>query len=218
MITFNHVSKKYPGGYDALTNINLSLEKGEMVFLSGHSGSGKSTLLKLLALFERPSSGKIFVHDACLDDIKKDRIAKYRSSLGMAFQSPQLLFDRSVFDNIALPLQIQGVSPSLVTRRVRAALDLVNLLPKEKSSPIHLSCGEQQRVGIARAIVHKPDIILADEPTGNLDPFLAVEMMSLFEHLNQAGVTVIVATHDLALIAKMKYRVIILKEGRAHDQ
>ena len=214
MIKFDQVSKRYPGGFEALSQISLALEKGEMAFLTGHSGAGKSTLLKLIARLEEPSSGQIVVNDIRLNQLKKRDIANYRSSLGITFQSPYLLNDRSIFDNVALPLQIQGMTLPMITKRVHAALDMVNLLTKEKMLPNHLSAGEQQRVGLARAVVHKPALLLADEPTGNLDPSLAAEMMKLFEQFNQVGVSILIATHDLTLIARMKHRILMLKRGR----
>lgn len=214
MITFNQVSKRYPGGYEALSQVDFSLEKGEMAFLTGHSGAGKSTLLKLIAMLELPSSGQIIVNGVRLNQLKKRDISTYRSSLGITFQSPYLLNDRTIFDNVALPLQIQGVAPQTIAKRAHAALDMVGLLNKEKMLPVHLSGGEQQRVGIARAVVHKPILLLADEPTGNLDPALSAEVMKLFAQLNQVGVGVLVATHDLALIAGMKHRIVMLKGGR----
>jgi len=214
MITFNQVSKRYSGGFEALRQVDFSLEKGEMVFLTGHSGAGKTTLLKLIAKLENPSSGLISVNGTSLNQLKKRDISKFRMSLGITFQSPCLLNDRSVFDNVALPLQVLGLSPQMIAKRVPAALDMVGLLNKEKMRPANLSGGEQQRVGIARAIVHKPDLLLADEPTGNLDPSLSSEVMKLFTQFNQAGVAVLIATHDLALIAGMKYRMVMLKGGR----
>lgn len=214
MIRFNQVSKRYPGGFEALAEVNFSLEKGEMAFLTGHSGAGKSTLLKLIAMLEVPSSGQIVVNDMALNQLKPRDIPSFRRTLGIIFQSPHLLNDRSVFDNVALPLQIQGQTPQTIIKRTHAALDLVGLLSKEKLFPLHLSGGEQQRVGIARAMVHKPALLLADEPTGNLDPALSAEVMHLFGQLNQAGVSVLVATHDLPLIARMKHRIIMLKGGR----
>ena len=213
MITFNQVSKRYPGGFEALSQVDFSLEKGEMAFLTGHSGAGKSTLLKLIAMLELPSSGQIEVNGVRLHQLKKRDIARYRCNLGITFQSPHLLNERSVFANVALPLQIQGVAPQMIAKRVGAALDMVGLLTKEKMLPIHLSGGERQRVGIARAVVHKPALLLADEPTGNLDPALSAEVMKLFEQFNQVGVAVLVATHDLALIAGMKHRIVMLKGG-----
>jgi cell division transport system ATP-binding protein len=214
MIKFEQVSKRYPGGFEALSQVNFSLEKGEMVFLTGHSGAGKSTLLKLIAMLDTPSSGQVIVNDVRLNQLKKKDIARYRSSLGITFQSPHLLNERTVFDNVALPLQIQGMTPIMLGKRVHAALDMVGLLSKEKMLPLHLSAGEQQRVGIARAVVHKPALLLADEPTGNLDPILSAEIMKLFEQFNQVGVNILIATHDLALIARMKHRIVMLKGGR----
>lgn len=214
MITFNQVTKRYTGGFEALSQINFRMEKNEMVFLTGHSGAGKSTLLKLLAILESPSSGEIIVNGQPLNMLKKNQIAYYRSQLGITFQTPHLLNHASVFENVAMPLLIKGESLSVVTKRVHAALDMVNLLNKQKMLPIHLSCGEQQRVDIARAMVHKPSILLADEPTGNLDPELSSEIMSVFSQLNQVGVTILIATHDLPLIASMRHRMITLKGGR----
>jgi cell division transport system ATP-binding protein len=214
MIIFNQVTKRYQGGFEALSQINFRMEKNEMVFLTGHSGAGKSTFLKLLAMLEMPSAGEIIVDEQPLNLLKKDQVAHYRSQLGITFQTPHLLSHMSVFDNVALPLVIRGEPHSVVTKRVHASLDMVGLLPKQKMLPPHLSCGEQQRVGIARAMVHKPSILLADEPTGNLDPELSTEVMSVFSQLNQVGVAVLVATHDLPLIASMRHRMIMLKGGR----
>jgi cell division transport system ATP-binding protein len=214
MIKFNQVSKRYPGGYEALSEVNFSMEKGEMAFLTGHSGAGKSTLLKLLAMLEKPTSGQITVNGTHINQLKKKDIALYRRSLGITFQSPHLLNDRSVFENVAMPLKIKGLSVMKMTKRVHAALDMVGLLHKGKMLPLHLSGGEQQRVGIARAVVHKPQLLLADEPTGNLDPHLSAEVMKIFADFNQVGVNVIIATHDLALIAGMRHRIVMLREGR----
>lgn len=214
MITFDQVSKRYPGGFEALSQVSFSMEKGEMAFLTGHSGAGKSTFLKLIALLEWPTSGQLIVNGLKLNHLKKKDVAAHRSHLGITFQSPHLLNDRTVFDNVALPLQIQGVPYPMIAKRVHAALDMVGLLSKEKMLPQHLSGGEQQRVGIARAVVHKPALLLADEPTGNLDPKLSSEIMSIFEQFNQVGVSILIATHDLALIARMKHRIVMLKGGR----
>lgn len=214
MITFDQVSKRYPGGYEALSQVNFSLQKGEMAFLTGHSGAGKSTLLKLIALLEWPTSGQLFVNGLKLNQLKKRDVATHRSQLGITFQSPRFLNDRNVFDNVALPLQIQGMAYPMIAKRVHAALDMVGLLSKEKMLPAHLSGGEQQRLGLARAVVHKPALLLADEPTGNLDPKLSSEIMSIFEQFNHVGVSILIATHDLALIARMKYRIVMLKGGR----
>ncbi|KTD58499.1 cell division ATP transporter FtsE [Legionella sainthelensi] len=214
MITFDQVSKRYPGGFEALSQVNFTLHKGEMIFLTGHSGAGKSTLLKLIALLERPTSGQLTMNGIRLNHLKKREVAAHRSQLGITFQSPYLLNDRTVFDNVALPLQIQGMASPMIVKRVHAALDMVGLLSKEKMLPIHLSGGEQQRVGIARAVVHKPALLLADEPTGNLDPKLSAEIMLIFEQFNQVGVSILIATHDLALIAGMKHQIVMLKGGR----
>lgn len=214
MIRFSQVSKRYPGGFEALSQVDFSLEKGELVFLTGHSGAGKSTLLKLIARLETPSVGKALVNGILLNELKKGDIAAFRSTLGIIFQSPKLLNDRSVFENVALPLYIKGAAYPLIVKRVHAALDMVGLLNKEKMLPMHLSCGEQQRVGIARAVVHKPALLLADEPTGNLDPRLSSEILNIFEQFNQVGVSILIATHDLALIAGMKHRIVMLRGGR----
>ncbi|MFA5960453.1 MAG: cell division ATP-binding protein FtsE [Tatlockia sp.] len=214
MIQFDQVSKRFPGGLEALRQVNFSLAKGEMAFLTGHSGAGKSTLLKLIALLERPTSGQIIINGVRLNQLKTREVAPFRSRLGITFQSPHLLSDRTVFDNVALPLQLQGMPPPMLGKRVHAALDMVGLLSKEKMSPLHLSAGEQQRIGLARAVVHRPALLLADEPTGNLDPLLATEIMKLFDQFNQAGVSILIATHDLALIARMKNRILMLKGGR----
>jgi cell division transport system ATP-binding protein len=214
MITFDQVTKRYPGGFEALSQVNFSLQKGEMAFLTGHSGAGKSTLLKLIALLEWPTSGQLSVNGLKLNHLKKRDVAKHRSQLGITFQSPHFLSDRTVFDNVALPLQIKGLAYPVIAKRVHAALDMVGLLNKEKMLPAHLSGGEQQRLGIARAVVHKPALLLADEPTGNLDPKLSTEIMSIFEQFNHVGVSILIATHDLALIARMKHRILMLKGGR----
>lgn len=214
MIEFKQVTKRYPGGFEALSQIDFALADQEMVFLTGHSGAGKSTLLKLIALLERPTSGQIMVKGQPITTFKKREVAHYRRNIGITFQSPYLLNDRSVFDNIAIPLKLQGTDDHALTKRVHAALEMVGLLSKEKMKPSHLSVGEQQRIGIARAIVHKPSLLIADEPTGNLDPALSADIMKLFEQFNQVGVAVLIATHDLALIARMKHRMIVLKGGR----
>lgn len=214
MIHFHNVSKRYPGGYTALSEINLHLAKGEMAFLTGHSGAGKSTLLKLITLIERTSQGQIMLDNINLSSVPDRRIPYIRRRVGTVFQDHRLLTDRTVFDNVALPLVISGHSHQETGRRVRAALDKVNLLHKEKKFPMMLSGGEQQRVGIARAVVNKPPLLLADEPTGNLDPELSREIMELFEQFNQVGVTVLIASHDLDLIQRMQYRKLVLSKGR----
>ncbi|MEX2326866.1 MAG: cell division ATP-binding protein FtsE [Pseudomonadales bacterium] len=214
MIRFDQVSKRYPGGKDALSRVSFELRDEEMAFLTGHSGAGKSTLLKLIILMERPSQGQVFVQNTNLNRVSKRNIPHLRRNVGVVFQNQQLLFDRNVYDNVALPLIIAGYQPRDIGRRVRAALSKVGLGNKEKQYPITLSGGEQQRVGIARAVVNRPPVLLADEPTGNLDPDLSREIMSLFEQFNQVGVTVLIATHDLDLVARMKKKQLTLSEGR----
>ena len=213
MIEFDNVSKHYPGGHEALRSVTLSVEQGEMVFLTGHSGAGKSTLLKLIPLLERPTRGQIVVAGINLSRLRKGRIPHLRRRIGMVFQDHRLLYDRPVYDNVALPLVINGLPHREIGRRVRAALDKVGLLDKERAYPITLSGGEQQRVGIARAVVTRPPILLADEPTGNLDPELSEEIMRLFGQFNQVGVTVMIASHDLALISRLGHRMVSLRGG-----
>jgi len=214
VIRFDHVSKRYPGGHEGLNNINFHLEKGQMAFLTGHSGAGKSTLLKLIALIERTSRGQVLINGENTSKIKSRRIPQFRRNIGIIFQDHQLLFDRTVYDNVALPLIISGQPSREIARRTRAALDKVGLLKKEKSLPITLSGGEQQRVGIARAVINKPPLLLADEPTGNLDPDLSWEIMQIFEQFRQVGVTVLVASHDLDMIKRLNQRMLILKDGQ----
>lgn len=213
MISFSHVCKRYPGGKDALNDVNFDIDSGEMVFLTGHSGAGKSTLLKLIMLIEKATTGQVVIGGRNIGRLSKSRTPFHRRQIGVVFQNHQLLFDRSVFDNVALPLQIAGLNARDLGKRVRAALDKVGLLDKEKQLPVTLSGGEQQRVGIARAIVNKPAIILADEPTGNLDPQLSAEVMSLFEQFTEVGVTTLIASHDHGLIKRMNKRILALKEG-----
>jgi cell division transport system ATP-binding protein len=214
MIKFDNVSKRYPAGHQALEQVNFELADGEMAFLTGRSGAGKSTLLKLIMLMERANQGQIIVDGKNIARMPKSKIPFYRRRIGVVFQDHQLLFDRSVFENVALPLKVEGYAPQDADRRVRAALDKVGLLKKEKMNPMELSGGEQQRIGIARAVVNRPAILLADEPTGNLDPELAAEIMSLFEQFNQVGVSMLIASHDLSLIAKLKHRILTLDEGK----
>ncbi len=214
MITFDRVSKRYPGGHDALSELSFTIEADELVFLTGRSGAGKSTLLKLIMLMERPSRGQVIINGQNLNTLRRGGIPQLRRQIGVVFQNHQLLFDRTVFDNVALPLLIAGYSMRDTGRRVRAALDKVGLLAREKDMPVTLSGGEQQRIGIARAVVNKPQVILADEPTGNLDPALSAEIMQLFEQFNQVGVTVLIASHDLALISRMQHRIMTLRDGR----
>ena len=218
MINFDNVSKRYPGGHDGLSNVSFRIEPGEMVFLTGRSGAGKSTLLKLIGLLERATRGQVVVGGRNLTQLPNRKIPYHRREVGMIFQDHRLLHDRTVFDNIALPLVVSGMGHKEVGRRVRAALDKVGLLHKERAEPITLSGGEQQRVGIARAVVSKPPLVLADEPTGNLDPALSREIMALFESFNQVGVTLLIASHDIELISHMGRRILTLDKSQlTHD-
>lgn len=217
MITFEHVSKRYGGGINALQDVSFDLSAGEMAFLTGHSGAGKSTLLRLVLMLERPSGGKVTVNGRNLCATASRHGTRVRRDIGMIFQDHKLLRDRSVFDNVSLPLMIAGYSYAEVRKRVRAALDKVGLLGRETASPLMLSGGEQQRVGIARAIVGMPPLLLADEPTGNLDPELSLGLFELFRRLNEQGVTVLIASHDLSLIRSMSRRVLVLSGGRLAD-
>jgi cell division transport system ATP-binding protein len=214
MIRFDNVSKRYDGGGDALRNLSFEVDRGEMAFLTGASGAGKSTLLRLIALIERPTRGQIFVDNRNVGRLKPRHIPEHRRQVGIVFQDNKLLQDRSTFDNVALPLIITGVSNREIPRRVRAALDQVGLLKKEKKTPRTLSTGEQQRVGIARAVVTRPHLLIADEPTGNLDPWLSLEIMKLFGRFNDIGVTMMIATHDLNLLDKLNGRRIQLAHGQ----
>lgn len=213
MILFEQVSKIYAGDFGALKQVDFHLKQGEMAFLTGHSGSGKSTLLKLINLMERPTTGRIVLNGNDISNIKGNDIPYLRRHIGMTFQDHRLLMNRSVLENVGLPLLIEGYSRYEIKRRSLAALEKVGLMGKENCAPIHLSGGEQQRVGIARAIINQPPLLLADEPTGNLDPKLSVEILNLFESLNEFGMSVLIATHDLGLIAKMRYRTLTLKNG-----
>lgn len=213
MIQFHNVFKRYESGHEALQNISFTLNEGEMAFLTGHSGSGKSTLLKLIMRMEVATRGQVNVDSINLNHLAGRHVPFLRRKIGVVFQDHQLLYDRSVYDNVALPLVIEGMEPQDIGRRVRAALDKVGLLSKEKLTPIMLSGGEQQRVGIARAVVNKPPILLADEPTGNLDPQLSAEIMQLFRQFNAVGVTVLIASHDLDLISRMGLRMMELNQG-----
>ena len=217
MIRFDQVTKRYDSGYEALHNLSFEIEAGEMVFVTGHSGAGKSTLLKLVALIERPTRGSVALAGQNLNQTRRRGIPRVRRGIGMVFQDHRLLMDRSVFENVAMPLLIAGLPREETAKRVRAALDKVGLLEREKAAPITLSGGEQQRVGIARAIVAKPPLLIADEPTGNLDPKLSTEIMELFAEFQQVGATVLVATHDLHLIRRMGKRVLVLDHGRLID-
>lgn len=217
MITFERVCKQYPGSNQALNNVSFHLSPGEMVFLTGHSGAGKSTLLRLILMLEQATRGQLLVNGVNLSRTSMKLAPRVRQGIGMIFQDHKLLRDKSVFDNVALPLLIAGLRYSEIRKRVRASLDRVGLLSKEKAWPMTLSGGEQQRVGVARAIVGMPPIVLADEPTGNLDPELAAEMFGLFRQLNLQGVTVLIASHDLPLIKRMGDRVLVLKTGQLID-
>lgn len=224
MIRFEQVSKTYPGGFRALERVSFELEQGEMAFLTGHSGAGKSTLLKLISMIERPSIGNVFINGRNLNQITAKQVPFARRDIGMIFQNHRLLPDHTVFDNVALPLVIESYTQGEITKRVHAALDKVGLLHKAKCHPKILSGGEQQRVGIARAVVNKPPLLLADEPTGNLDPELSKEIINVFEQFNDVGVSVLIATHDLGLVARMKNRSLTLKQGKlindglSHDE
>ncbi len=214
MIDFDAVTMRYPETGDVLLNVSFHLAKGEIAFLTGHSGAGKSTLLRLITIMERSSRGRVVLDGQDLRVAKEHQLPFIRRKMGVIYQDYKLLYDRTVFDNIALPLVIAGYGHHEVTRRVRAALDKVNLTGKEKKYPLALSGGEQQRVGIARAVVNKPPIIIADEPTGNLDPELSAEIMFLFGQFQQVGVTVLIASHDISLITQLNHRVLKLDHGQ----
>lgn len=214
MIRFSQVSKRYASGYEALTNVNIAIEKQDLVFLIGRSGAGKSTLLKLITRVERVSRGQLVVNDRNVNRLPRKLIPEFRREIGVVFQDHKLLHDRTVFDNVALPLMVSGARHRECARRVRAALDKVDLLHKERLYPLMLSGGEQQRVGIARAVVNRPKLLLADEPTGNLDPELSDEIMDIFAQFNQIGVTVLIATHEYRHIERLQNRVLELDRGR----
>jgi cell division transport system ATP-binding protein len=221
MIVFDRVSKRYPNGREALAAISFRIDAGEMVFLTGRSGAGKSTVLKLIALLERPTRGTVMVNGKNTNTLKPRHIPAFRRNIGMVFQDHKLLADRPVYDNVALPLIVTDTPLKEIDKRVRAALDQVGLLGKERMSPFELSVGEQQRVGIARAVISKPALLIADEPTGNLDPDLAREVMLLFKRFQEVGVTVVVATHDVHLVHEFAQREIVLDHGHlqgAHDE
>jgi cell division transport system ATP-binding protein len=214
MISLSQVTKRYPGGYEALRGVSLTVESGEMAFITGHSGAGKSTLLKVMAAIERPSSGSVIVNGQNVGTLRPRAVPFLRRNFGLIFQDQKLLFDRSAFDNVMLPLSVIGFDRREAARRARAALDKVGLLAREKANPVTLSGGEQQRLAIARAVVHRPAILIADEPTGNLDTVYAAEIGELFRSFNQVGVTVVIATHDAAFATLLKPRVIALEAGK----
>lgn len=213
MIKFNAVSKRYPGGFAALKNVSFEIADGEMVFLTGHSGAGKSTLLKLIAAIERPNGGNVLVNGENIGKIRSGAIPYLRRNLGLIFQDHKLLFDRNLYDNVMLPLQIAGFDHKESAKRVRAALDKVGLLKREKAYPIALSGGEQQRLCIARAIVNRPSILLADEPTGNLDTESANAIMEIFKSFHQVGATLLISTHDENILQNYSNRKLHLKQG-----
>lgn len=213
IVRFDNVTKRYANGHEALREVNFNLIRGEMLFVTGHSGAGKSSILRLIAMVDRPTHGQIFFDNQNLAKISQAKVPYLRRKMGVVFQNPNLLNSHTIFDNVALPLVIAGFRHQEIKKKVHAALDKVNLLGKEKLYPLDLSGGEQQRVGIARAVINKPILLLADEPTGNLDPELALEIMRLFEHFNQVGVSVIIATHDTGLITQFFYRVLHVENG-----
>jgi cell division transport system ATP-binding protein len=216
VIVFDRVSKRYGNGREAVMNVSFEVHTGEMVFLTGRSGAGKSTVLKLIALLERPTRGAVIVNGRNTHTLKPRHVSAFRRRIGMVFQDHKLLADRPVYDNVALPLAVAGTPLKEIDKRVRAALDQVGLLGKERALPFELSVGEQQRVGIARAVISKPPLLIADEPTGNLDPDLSLEVMKLFRRFQDVGVTVVIATHDHHLVREFGQRVIVLEDGRVH--
>jgi len=214
LVSFSAVAKRYPGGKTALESVSFALEPGELAFLIGRSGAGKSTLLKLIPAIERPTSGAVIINGQNVGALKRAAIPYLRRNIGLVFQDQKLLYDRSVFDNVMLPLALSGQPPQEAARRVRAALGKVGLLAREKSNPIELSGGEQQRLAIARAVVNRPALLIADEPTANLDAESAAKVLDIFVAFNQVGVTVLIATHDRALVERYGKRVLHLAEGR----
>lgn len=214
MVSFSAVAKRYPGGQEALKEVSFALEPGEAAFLTGRSGAGKSTLLKLIPAIERPSAGSVVVNGQNVSALKRAAIPYLRRNIGLVFQDQKLLYDRSVYDNVMLPLAFSGHAPKEAARRARAALDKVGLLAREKANPIQLSGGEQQRVAIARAVVNRPALLVADEPTANLDAESATRILDIFVEFNRVGVTVLIATHDQALVARYGKRVLHLEDGR----
>ena len=214
LVSFSAVAKRYPGGQEALKNVSFALEAGELAFLTGRSGAGKSTLLKLIPAIERPSSGSVVVNGQNVGALKRAAVPYLRRNVGLVFQDQKLLYDRSVYDNVMLPLAFSSHAPKEAARRARAALDKVNLLGREKANPIQLSGGEQQRLAIARAVVNRPALLVADEPTANLDAESAARILDIFVAFNQVGVTVLIATHDQALVARYGKKRLHLEGGR----
>lgn len=217
VLRFDSVSKQYPGGHTALSEVSFAVDAGEMLFVTGHSGAGKSTLLKLIQLAERPSRGAVLFGDRNLLKVRGGRIAQHRRSIGVVYQNHQLLMDRSVAENVALPLVLRGMKRAETGKRVRSILERLGLGARDRALPSQLSAGEQQRVGIARAVVAEPTLLIADEPTGNLDPTLSAEIMALFAALPERGTSVLVASHDLGLVKRMKKRVLVLDHGKLLD-
>ncbi len=217
VLRFDNVSKRYPGGHDALTEVSFEVATGEMLFVTGHSGAGKSTLLKLIHLSERPSRGAVLFGERNLMKVRGRRVPLHRRDVGVVYQNHQLLMDRSIFDNVALPLILRGMRRGDIAKRVRSLLERLGLGARERALPSQLSAGEQQRVGIARAVIGEPLLLVADEPTGNLDPTLSAEIMALFASLPERGTSVLVASHDLGLVKRMKKRVLVLDHGRLAD-
>jgi len=217
LLRFDGVSKQYPGGHQALADVNFAVEPGEMLFVTGHSGAGKSTLLKLIQLAERPNRGAVLFDERNLHNVRGRKVALHRRDVGVVYQNHQLLADRSIFENVALPLILRGMPRAEIGKRVRSQLERLGLGGREKSLPSQLSAGEQQRVGIARALIGEPRMVVADEPTGNLDPTLSAEIMELFASLPQRGTSVLVASHDLNLVKRMKKRVLVLNQGQLVD-
>ncbi len=217
VLRFDNVSKRYSGGHEALTDVSFDVAEGEMLFVTGHSGAGKSTLLKLIHLSERPSRGTVLFGEKNLMKVRGRRVALHRRDVGVVYQNHQLLMDRSIFENVALPLILRGMRRGEIGKRVRSMLDKLGLAARERALPSQLSAGEQQRVGIARAVIGEPRLLVADEPTGNLDPTLSAEILKLFAALPERGTSVLIASHDLALVKRMKKRVLVLNEGRLAD-
>ncbi len=217
MISFSQVTKRYPGGHEALSTVNLTIEQGELVFLIGHSGAGKSTLLKLIAAIERPTSGMVSVNGQNISRLSHGAVPYLRRNIGLVFQDHKLLFDRNVIENVVLPLDIAGFDRREAFKRARAVIDKVGLLNREKANPISLSGGEQQRLCIARALVARPALLLADEPTGNLDAGYAADIMSMFRDFHQVGTTLVIATHDERAIAALGGRILHFDHGRVAE-